>query len=200
MPPPAECWPAGSAGPLGSAGVVSPARRDSVRSEPHHRGSNPCSPPFSPSSAVPSPFVASLAALTYWRQQRQEPPIVVCHEDAKRSIKRDEATRSFWVTSVYLTIESAVSAFDIRFSGSIWTASTSTGNTIRSTTTTEASWSSLGLHAGYLPGDGVIDVYIQTGWLGTWDSRAIRMTAANTGRLPGASRRLVVHLQPVRAR
>lgn len=51
----------------------------------------------------------ALSALTYWITQRRVRPIVICHEHQKRHI-RDEATRSYWVASVYLTNESTTSA------------------------------------------------------------------------------------------
>lgn len=56
----------------------------------------------------------ALSALTYWITQRRVRPIVICHEHQKRHI-RHEATRGYWVASVYLTNESTTSAFNVRF-------------------------------------------------------------------------------------
>jgi hypothetical protein len=56
----------------------------------------------------------ALSALTYWITQRRVRPIVTCQEHQKRHI-RHEATRGYWVASVYLTNESTTTAFNVRF-------------------------------------------------------------------------------------
>ncbi len=60
----------------------------------------------------------ALAITRYWIDQRRARPIVICHEEQKRHTKQIAGT-SYWAASVFLTNESAASAFNIRFGISV---------------------------------------------------------------------------------
>jgi hypothetical protein len=60
----------------------------------------------------------TVSALTYWITQRRLRPIVICHEQRKRHTRWEGPkpdADAFWAASVYLTNESATSAFNVRF-------------------------------------------------------------------------------------
>jgi hypothetical protein len=51
-----------------------------------------------------------LAITRYWIDQRRARPIVICHEDQKRTLREGR-----FVAEAHITNESAASAFNIRF-------------------------------------------------------------------------------------
>jgi len=59
-----------------------------------------------------------VSALTYWITQRRVRPIVICHEQQERHLEWEHPgpdSPAFWAASVFLTNESASSAFNVRF-------------------------------------------------------------------------------------
>ncbi|MBV8991237.1 MAG: hypothetical protein JOY58_02865 [Solirubrobacterales bacterium] len=141
----------------------------------------------------------ALSALTYWITQRRVRPIVICHEHQKRHI-RHEATRGYWVSSVYLTNESTTGAFNVRFGIDMAGRHVSWKHDQEDE---KASRLNVLRPNGRHPDDnGVVDVFINDRMLWHLTRRGRRWRRRRRAHLvglqPGPGWRLVVHVQCVR--